>query len=220
VPLSEVLKYVAALSNRVVRYDAAAIILSPPSAKGELLTRGYKLPAGATAKLGSVKDWLVSHGVAFPEGASAMCVAGRSQLVVRNTQQELQKVEAVVNTLGAGGVSAAGGAAGTVPADAEKAPASPLIARAEAIIIPKIQFQGASVSEALEVLRIKAREFDPTKKGVNILINEADIPQNAQITLALGNIPLIEALRYVAELSNLKMKAGENAFVLKPSSAK
>ena len=76
------------------------------------------------------------------------------------------------------------------------------------------------MSEALEVLRIKAREFDPTKKGVNILINDTDIPQNTQITLTLGNIPWIEALKYVAELSNLKMKAGENAFVLKPNSAK
>jgi len=220
VPMSEVLKYVAALSNRVVRYDAAAIILSPPSAPGELLTRGYKLPAGASAKIGNIKDWLVSQGVAFPVGASAIYVADHNQLVIRNTQQELQKVDAAVSTLGAGGASSVGGTAGIMPAGPEKAPASPLIAKAESIIIPKIQLQGASVSEALELLRIKARELDPAKKGVNILINDADIPQNTQISLSLSNIPLIEALRYVAELSNLKMKARENAFVLKPNSAK
>ena len=220
VPLSEVLKFVAALSNRVVRYAAAAIILSPQSAQGELLTRGYRLPAGATVKLGNVRDWLVSHGVALPEGSSAMYLPDSNQLVVRNTQQELQKVDAAINTLPTGGAGTVGGAAGTVPAGPVNAPASALISRAGAIIIPKIQFQEASVSEALEVLRIKAREFDPTKKGVNILINDTDIPQNTQITLTLGNIPWIEALKYVAELSNLKMKAGENAFVLKPNSAK
>lgn len=78
------------------------------------------------------------------------------------------------------------------------------------IIIPHIQFRGATVDEALDYLRIKSREFDtlttdPKLRGVNIILRPGDAPASASITLDLKEVPLGEALRYVVELASLKM---------------
>jgi len=75
------------------------------------------------------------------------------------------------------------------------------------IILPRVQFSEATLSEALEFLRIKSRDFDthesePGKRGVNIVLKA---PQSAQarISLDLKDVPLQEALKYTAELANL-----------------
>jgi hypothetical protein len=65
VPVSEALRYVASLSNREVRYEAMAIVIAPMPAPGDMVTRSYKLPAGATAKVANAKEWLFSQGVVF-----------------------------------------------------------------------------------------------------------------------------------------------------------
>ena len=83
-----------------------------------------------------------------------------------------------------------------------------------------MQFRSATVPEALEFLRAKAREFDPDKKGVSILIRESDVPPNVNISLDLKTVPLTDALRYTAELAGLEVTAESYAFILKPKTAK
>jgi beta-lactamase regulating signal transducer with metallopeptidase domain len=209
VPVSEALSYLASLSNRVMRYEAQATVIAPMPAPGAMITRSFKLPAGAGAKITHAKEWLLSQGVVFEGAASAAVVAEGSQLVVKNTQAQQQVVEAVVSKL------VAGDAGAPVPA-APAAPPSPLVAKAESIIIPTVQFRSATLPEALEFLRAKAREFDPDKKGVSILIRESDVPQNVEISLDLKTIPLTEALRYTAELAGMDLVAESYAFILKP----
>ncbi|MDB6006822.1 MAG: hypothetical protein JWR15_3809 [Prosthecobacter sp.] len=214
VPVSEALHYVASLTNRVVRYEAMATVIAPMPAPGEMVTRSYKLPAGAATKVVNAKEWLGSKGVVFEGAASAALVAGGTQLVVKNTQAQQHAVEAIVGTLVAG--DAGGPPSAPVPA----APQSPLIAKASAIVIPTVQFRSATLPEALEFLRAKAREFDPDKKGVSILIRDSDVPPNVNISLDLKTIPLTEALRYTAELAGLEVVAESYAFILKPKSTK
>jgi TPR repeat protein len=74
------------------------------------------------------------------------------------------------------------------------------------IIFPKVQFQNASVAEALEYLRIGSRDLDTAQgsKGVNIILDENEAPSNAAITLDLKNVPMLEALRYITELAQMK----------------
>lgn len=208
VPLSEALHYVASLSNRVVRYEALATVIAAKPAPGEMVTRSYRLPAGAATKVANAREWLGSKGVVFEGAASAALVDNGTQLLVKNTQAQQQTVEAIVSTLVAGDKP-------SPPAPAPAEPQSPLIAKAAAIIIPTMQFRNATLPEALEFLRAKAREFDPDKKGVSILIRETDVPPNVNISLDLKDIPLTEALRYTAELSELQVVAEPYAFVLK-----
>ena len=84
-----------------------------------------------------------------------------------------------------------------------------------AIIIPKVQFQGASLTEATEFLRVKSREFDPDKKGMNILIKPGGDP-TATITMQLTNVPAYEALRYCAEIAGHELSADGDVFVVTP----
>jgi hypothetical protein len=94
-----------------------------------------------------------------------------------------------------------------------KSAADSVQARAETIILPKMEFRDASVREAVAFLTAKSRELDPENKGVNIVLKLPET-DTTQITLSLENVPLSEALRYLAELAGLKLEAGREAFVL------
>ena len=81
IPLYEALSYVASLSHRVVRYEAMATVLAPMPPQGEMVTRSYKLPAGAAVTVDNARKWLGGKGVVFEGAASAALVANGTQLV-------------------------------------------------------------------------------------------------------------------------------------------
>lgn len=102
-------------------------------------------------------------------------------------------------------------------------PASPtayLDNKLQKIIIPQVQFREASVTEAVEYLRIKSRDLDsasadPAQKGVNIIIRGAE-NNTAKITLDLREAALGDAIRYVAELAGLEMRVEPFAILVAP----
>ncbi|MCX6839637.1 MAG: hypothetical protein NTX35_17775 [Verrucomicrobia bacterium] len=100
------------------------------------------------------------------------------------------------------------------PLQAKREPI-PAEVQANKIILPKVQFQDATLTEAVEFLRVKSRELDPEKKGLNILIKPGGNPNN-RITMQLKDVPAYEALRYCAEIAGHQLSVGENAFILSP----
>ncbi len=116
------------------------------------------------------------------------------------------------------------------------------------IIIPRIDLQDATVREAVDFLKQRSKDLDTTtdnpqdRRGVNIVLKlesagpapvvdpaappadpAAPAPtmggnENTKITLALTNVPLIEALRYLTELSGLKYKIDPYAVSIVPLS--
>ncbi len=91
------------------------------------------------------------------------------------------------------------------------------------IIFPTVQFQGASIEEAVEFLRIKSRDYDtqetdPSKKGVNLIIKPGTAPSTQTISLDLKDVPMSEALRYITELGGMKYKVEPYAVVVVPLS--
>jgi len=100
------------------------------------------------------------------------------------------------------------------------------------IIIDKMDLEDASIREVVDFLKQKSRQLDnstddPKKKGVNIVLKlasqvpapastdgqsaetppaEAGVTEDTKISIALKNVPLIEAVRYLTELSGLKYK--------------
>jgi len=91
------------------------------------------------------------------------------------------------------------------------------------IIIPKIDFQEASVAEALDFIKQRAAaldttEPDPARRGINIVLKLApDSPEaNARITLGLSDIPLRAAIEYVAKAASLKLKVEPYAVAVVP----
>src|SRR5438105_3793366 len=131
------------------------------------------------------------------------------------------------------------------------------------IVIPRVEFQDASLREAIDFLRQQAAANDTSpegEKGVNIVVRsrrlgeispsvapavpppppaaagspaaEAPVstptrpaaeappvvaaPENARITISLNQIPLGEALRYIANQAALKVKVEPHAVLLIP----
>lgn len=83
----------------------------------------------------------------------------------------------------------------------------PLVKKLRSIILPRVQFREATLEEALEFFRVKARtldtaESDATKRGVNMVLKTKQASQ-ARISLDLANVPLEEALKYTTELANV-----------------
>lgn len=93
------------------------------------------------------------------------------------------------------------------------------------IIIPRVDFQDATIREAIAFIQQRAAaldttEPDPSRKGLNIVLKLAPDAQeaNARITLALTDIPLRAAIDYVAKAANLKLKVEPYAVAIVPQS--
>lgn len=92
----------------------------------------------------------------------------------------------------------------------EKKPAA-----AAEILLPSVQFQDATLEEAVEYVRIKSQQLDPAKHGLNILVKPGANAQ-ARITLELKNVPAYEALRYTAELAGCRLVIDGKVMVIEP----
>jgi general secretion pathway protein D len=118
-----------------------------------------------------------------------------------------------------------------------------MVARLNRIIIPRVDFRDATIRQAVNFLQQRSRdldttEIDPERRGVNIVLKlpstpapmpaalevEGETPApatfspDARITLNLSNVPLYEALRYVATLAGLKVKVEPFAVSIVPLS--
>jgi general secretion pathway protein D len=113
-----------------------------------------------------------------------------------------------------------------------------IVAQLNSIMIPRIDLSDSPISEAIEYLKQKSREQDPAKKGVNIFLKLGQSPTatptqpttpesgtaapaspaEPHITIALSNVPLYEALKYISKLSNLKLKIEPYAVSIVPLS--
>ena len=93
----------------------------------------------------------------------------------------------------------------------------------DSIRIPRLDLTDATIREALDFIKKRARELDdseadPDKKGLNIVLKLSpdDLAYNSPITLSLDDVPLREALQYVSEAANLKIKIDPYAVVVVP----
>jgi len=117
-----------------------------------------------------------------------------------------------------------------------------MLARLNRIIIPRVDFRDATVRQAVTFLQQRSRDLDttdtaPDQRGVNIFLKlpsvvappaagdfdgldgpPAPVAGADRITLNLTNVPLYEALRYVATLAGLKVKVEPFAVSLVPLS--
>lgn len=116
IPLREALDYVTRLANLKMKVDPYAILIVPVTADTDvLLTKEYRVPPGfitalpsggadasvapeGTVAVSKAKEFLESQGVQFPTGASANFLPSSSRLIVRNTQENLDLVDALVES--------------------------------------------------------------------------------------------------------------------------
>ena len=92
----------------------------------------------------------------------------------------------------------------------------------DTIIIPRIDFTDSSIKEALDFIKKRAADLDTgdsDNKGINIILKlkPGSLDASYPITLSLSDVPLREALRYVTEAANLKIKIETHAVVVVPA---
>jgi len=83
------------------------------------------------------------------------------------------------------------------------------------IILPRVDFQAVPLGDVVTFLEQTAIEEDGSKKGVDLFL--AGSGEEPEITLSLVNMPLGEALRYVAQLSGYEMEVTVAGVVLRPA---
>ena len=93
-----------------------------------------------------------------------------------------------------------------------------LAANLKKIILAKVEFQDTSAREAVTFVARQVTKQTGGKQAVNVVWM---VPEGTDktVTLSLQNIPASEALKYVAEASNLQVEYDHFAVKLKPLSA-
>ena len=83
------------------------------------------------------------------------------------------------------------------------------------ITLPHVDFKETSLPKVLQFLQQRSLELDPEKRGLNFVLNAPGdpAPESVRISLHLRELPLSEALRYVAELANLNLRYDEDAIL-------
>ena len=88
--------------------------------------------------------------------------------------------------------------------------------RAETITYPRVEFRESKTSEVVAFLNKSAKDLDTEKIGVQLELTPAALAaaKDTRITISLKNIPLLELVKYVTNLSNLKYKVIASKIVL------
>lgn len=85
--------------------------------------------------------------------------------------------------------------------------------RASEIRVPKVEFDATELSQVINDLANASQQFDPRKKGLNIILGYGVDP-TTPVTFRLQNVPLSTALKYVAEFARLNVRTDGAAIVL------
>ncbi len=101
------LRYVTTLAGLKVKIDQYAVVVIPSTAVLEtLITKQYKVPlltftgsASNNYAQISAKDYFTNIGVLFPPGSAANFSATSGLLIVKNTQEQLGLIDAIVEAL-------------------------------------------------------------------------------------------------------------------------
>ncbi len=242
IPLVEALRYVTGLGNLHFQIEESRVVIIPASVyASELVTKEWAWSRQAlrdeSGRSVNLRDFLTAQGVQFPPGSEVRYDEARERLRMRNTHEQIDLIDGFVES----GYALSPRARREKEEmddrkrDAEVAearrPVEMVQRKLERIIIPRLEFREATVREALEFLKKKASELDANspagERGVNMVLKLGDLtpptpdfpnPADARITVSLTNIPLVEALRYVTGLANLKFKIEPYAVSIVPAS--
>lgn len=82
-----------------------------------------------------------------------------------------------------------------------------------AVILPKVEFDDVTLGEAMEGLRILAKNASNGKVTPNVIIRGEDVAQR-KLSLSLSNVPLTEVLNYTTQLTNTRLTYEKHAIIL------
>lgn len=77
--------------------------------------------------------------------------------------------------------------------------------------IARIDFSGAALDEVVEYLRVRSRDLDPEKKGIDFVVSVPADYSAPLISLNLSEVPLEDVVRYVTQMANLTFRVEDYA---------
>jgi general secretion pathway protein D len=121
--------------------------------------------------------------------------------------------------------SLAGAIGGVEGADRGGSPAGRLTAREKlrTIILPQVQLADATLEEVVQFLAMQSKnydvsEFDPVRKGVNIVLGGDAALAAKRVSLSLVDVPLSYVLDSVASMTGTQIRAEDYLIVIGPAS--
>jgi hypothetical protein len=184
---------------------------------GAMDTREYKLPASALGAR-TVKQFLADNGVQISPESSVDYTPQTGRLVVRETPGNQELIDTVAR--GVNGEQTVPDTA--APEDANAAATDDTRQTLNNLIIPKFELSNVTMQDIVtylnqESVRLDAGESIPSRRGVHFVLAAA--PSGAgKISLSLNHIPMWEVVKYVAELSGLKVRVDPSSVTfLSPS---
>lgn len=89
------------------------------------------------------------------------------------------------------------------------------------IVLPGFAISDATLEEAVEALVRRSREIDvdetdPVRKGVPIIIDDSIGQPSGKVTVYPNDFQMDSALRYIADLYDLKTEIKPHAVLLRP----
>ncbi len=277
VPLVEALRYTTSLAQLKYKVEPHAVVVVPLSTPdSDLYTNVYRVPptflgsvnAGGGGGAGPVDPFapapdsgstlsarpdarqiLERAGVTFGEGSSAIYNSATGQLIVRNTGDQMELTEAMIDSLKDSGDpdldlkklelpsgneltgEDLGAFRGLYESEDEfrrsvNADNDPAVARNEQklaqTILPSVDFSEMSLREAVDFLEDKIGM--PIKiEGGHAADGAAPADgrrvEDTEITLKLSNVPATEAVRYTSNLAQLDFKVTASGVVIRPRHA-
>lgn len=88
----------------------------------------------------------------------------------------------------------------------------------EAVILPKVEFSEVTVEEAVEGLRALSKNASGGKVMPNIIIKDPAVASKS-LSLNLRNVPLTEAIQYVASIGGAKVTYDKHAVMFTAAAA-
>ena len=195
-----------------------------------LSAQGLPFPPGANVMYWSKSNRLIVHNTKSNIGVLDVILHAylapmdytpqTGRLVVRDTPENQDLVDAVA--MGVNGEQTVPDTA--APEDANAAATDDTRQKLNNLIIPKFEFSNATMQDIVtylnqESVRLDAGESIPSRRGVRFVLAAA--PRGAgKISLSLDQMPMWEVVKYVADLSGLKVRVDPGSVTfLSPSSS-
>ncbi len=196
VPAGTALKFIAQLAGVDYIIKSTGVEVGDGAAHGRE-TRSFRVPEKLAAEIGrapSTSAYWSRLGVELPDGSriTAPAEKGGFMSAVMIPDAGLQTIEnRIALALRSG----------------DKPTRTAMEERLDGIIIPQLEFNNATVEEAVDFLRRKSQELDPEKnpqhRGVNILIKSHGGGKQGLITLSLKDVSLRSAITTLADLAGM-----------------
>lgn len=82
------------------------------------------------------------------------------------------------------------------------------------LVLPIVDLDGASLEEVVEFLRVRSRELDPQKRGIDIVLKASPELKSKPVTINMSSVPFEEVLRYATEMTNTVYRVDDYAVTI------